>query len=114
MHGPDAHAIRGRGLRNPHQVVPRLEIIEVEENFKAPHKGVRLFADVFWFMELPFFDAMPENIYLRTTSLIPNRESPSLKKALISAFDACTNNGFNVKNTRSRSRILVRKKQSSH
>lgn len=93
---PEVHAIRGRGLRNPYQVTPRLEIVEVEENVKAPHEELRLFADVFWFIGLPFVRAMSKNIGFRTSALTPSRESPSLKKALTSAFDTLTNNNFNT------------------
>ena len=75
MHGSEACAIRDRCLRKPQQVAPRLEIVEVEENVKSPHKEVRLFEDDFWFMVIPFAHAMFENIGFRITELIPNRES---------------------------------------
>ena len=97
MHRLEVHAIRSRDLRKPQQVLPRLEIVEVEENIKAPYKQVRLFADIFWYMGLPFVHYTSENICFRTSALIPNRESQSLKKALTSVFDAYTNNNFNVK-----------------
>ena len=74
-----------------------MEIVEIEENVKIPHKEVRLFVCVFWFIGLQSFYAMPENIGFRTTVLMPNRECQALKKGLISAFDACTKNGFNAK-----------------
>ena len=75
MHGPEVHTIRGRGLRKPQQVVPMLEIVELEENVKSPQKEVRIFEDEFWFMVIPFAYTMSENIGFRTTELIPNRES---------------------------------------
>ena len=74
-----------------------LEIVEVEENVKAQHKEVRLFADLFCFMGISFVYATSRNVGFRTTGFILKRQSPSLKKTLMSVFDARTNNGFNVK-----------------
>ena len=71
--------------------------MEVEENIKSPQNELRMFADVFWLMGIPFVHTISENIGFRTSALMPNHESPSLKKALVSAFDFHINNEFNAK-----------------
>ena len=79
--------IRGRTLREPQKRVTELKKVKISDELRAPFREIRLFIDVLWFLGLPFLHTISKNIGARTSAIIPNRESDSLKKALLSVIN---------------------------
>ena len=94
--GKDMPTIRVRTIRQRLTQIPALNTQQVPESLREHHKDVRLFADVRWFMKIPFVHATSENIGLRTATPMHDRKMKSLKKDMFSAFSLCATNNFNI------------------
>lgn len=93
----DVSKIRGRSLRNLPKKINELQQVKVDNALRAPHRNVRLFSNVLWFLGTPFIYAMSENISVRTAAVRLDRKLNSLKKSMLSVFSLHATNGFNVK-----------------
>ena len=65
--GQDVATIRGRRLRAPQTLIPRLALVDVPHELKCIHKDVRLFIDIMYVNKILFLHTISETLGVRTS-----------------------------------------------